>query len=57
MTLEQIEEKLDKLYQEHGKDYVVHSGNHPEILRALNDNIVAELEAERAAIVAGDAKK
>ena len=33
MTHEDIEAKLNELYKQHGPDYVVHAGNHPEILR------------------------
>ena len=48
MTLDEAEKKLDALYQEHGRDYVVHAGNHPEILRAINNDVIAQLEADRA---------
>lgn len=54
MTHADIEAKLDEIYKQHGPDYVVTADNHPEILRALNDLAVAEFEAERAAIVAGE---
>ena len=57
MTLDEAEKKLDELYKIHGKDYVVHAGNHPEILRAINDDCVAQLEAERAEIVAEQSKR
>ena len=51
MTLSEVEKKLDELYKTHGVNYVVHAGNHPEILRAINDDCVAKMEAERAEIV------
>ena len=35
MTLSEVEKKLDELYKTHGVNYVVHAGNHPEILRAI----------------------
>lgn len=57
MTLEEAEKKINELYQEHGKDFVIHAGNHPEILRALNDDIVKQMEAEREEIVAGEKKR
>lgn len=50
MTLSEAEKKLNELFAIHGKDYVVHAGNHADILRAINDNIIAEMEAERAEI-------
>jgi len=46
MTYEESLKALDALYAQHGKDYVVHGGNHPEILRAWADKSVAEMEAE-----------
>ena len=46
MTYEESLVALDALYAKHGRDYVVHAGNHPEILRAWNDKAVGELEAE-----------
>ena len=53
MTLAEAEKKLDELYQIHGVNYVVHAGNHADILRAINDDIVAQMEAERAELDAG----
>lgn len=52
MTLTEAEKQIDELFREHGQDFVIHAGNYPEILRALNDDIVAKMEAERAEIVA-----
>ena len=52
MTLEEAVQKLDELTAIHGINYVVDANNHPEILRALNDDMVARMEAERAEIVA-----
>ncbi len=52
MTLSEAEKKLDELYKIHGVNYVVHAGNHPEILRAINDDVIAQMEAEREEIVA-----
>ena len=52
MTLTEAEKKIDELYHEHGKDYVIHAGNHPDILRALNDDIVKRMEAESAEMLA-----
>ena len=49
MTLEESVEKLDAIFAERGKDYVVDRNNHPEILRAWASSLVAELEAEIAA--------
>lgn len=57
MTLSEVEKKLDELYKTHGVNYVVHAGNHPEILRALNDDIVAKMEAEREEIVTTQKRK
>ncbi len=57
MTLDEAEKKLDELYRINGRDYVVHAGNHPEILRAINDDIVEKMEAEREEIVAAEQKK
>ena len=53
MTLSEAEKKLDELYKIHGVNYVVHAGNHADILRAINDDIVARMEAERAELDAG----
>jgi hypothetical protein len=47
MTYEESLKALDELYQQYGRDYVVHAGNHPEILRAWSDKAVADLEAEK----------
>ncbi len=57
MTLNEAEKKIDELFREHGQDFVIHAGNYPEILRALNDDIVAKMEAEREEIVAGEKKR
>ena len=57
MTLDDVALKLDELYRINGRDYVVHAGNHPDILRAINDSVIAELEAEREEIVAGEKKR
>ena len=34
MTYDESVTALDELFRVNGKDYVVHAGNHPEILRA-----------------------
>ena len=47
MTYAESRSKLDELFALHGKDYVVHAGNHPEILRAWSDHSVEQMEAER----------
>ena len=52
MTLTEAEKKIDELYRKHGKDYVIHADNHPDILRALNDDIIARMEAESAEMLA-----
>ncbi len=57
MTLDDVALKLDELYRINGRDYVVHAGNHPDILRAIKDSVIAELEAEREEIVAGEKKR
>ena len=46
MTFEESIKQLDALYAANGKDYVVHSGNHPEILRAWSDHALEQMEAE-----------
>ena len=48
MTLEESVEKLDAIFAERGKDYVVNAANHPEIMRAWASSLVEELEAEIA---------
>ncbi len=57
MTLEEATKKLDDLFAENGKDYVVHAGNHADILRAINDDIVKQMNAEREEIVAKQGKR
>lgn len=47
MTFDESIKELDALYVKNGKDYVVHAGNHPEILRAWSDHSVEQMEAER----------
>ncbi len=46
MTLEEALTRLDDLYKQHGRDYVVSAENHPEIMRAFADQAIAEMEAE-----------
>ncbi len=57
MTLEEATKKLDELFAIHGVNYVVDANNHPEILRAINDDVIAQLEAEREEIVAKQGKR
>ncbi len=52
MTIEEATKKLDELFAIHGVNYVVHAGNHADILRAINDDLVKQMEAEREEIVA-----
>ena len=47
MTFDESIKKLDELFRQHGRDYVVTSENHPEILRAWSNKSVAELESEK----------
>ena len=47
MTFDESLKALDALYQVNGRDCVVHSDNHPEIMRAWSDRVVAQLEQER----------
>lgn len=44
MTIEEAVKQLDELFLKHGNDYVVNSDNHPEIMRAFADQVIAEME-------------
>ncbi len=46
MTYDETLKALDALYAANGRDYVVHAGNHPDILRAWNDHSVELMERE-----------
>ena len=56
MTLDEATKKIDDLFEMHGKDYVIHAGNHADILRAINDDVIAQMEAEREGVVSENGK-